>query len=62
MTVEIEYIYFLTGMSRRGDTIYLTSSLGGDITTQELIDCNCILGTKMSGKNIPIKVVMDISL
>ena len=42
--------------------ISLSSSHGGDITTQELIDCHCLPGTRTSGKNIPIKVVVDLPL
>ena len=59
LTVEVEDIYFLTGLSRRGAHISLTSSRGRDVTTQELIDHHCILGTRTSGKKIPIKEVVD---
>ena len=59
LTIEVEDIYFLTGLSRRGAPISLTSSRGGDITTQELINHHCIPGTRTSGKKIPIKAVVD---
>ena len=59
MTIEVEDIYFLTGLSRRGAPISLTGSRGGDITTQELINHHCIPGTRTSGKKIPIKAVVD---
>ena len=59
LTVEVEDVYFLTGLLRRGAPILLTGSQGGDITTQELIDHHCILGMKTSGNKIPIKAVMD---
>ena len=59
LIVEVEDIYFLTGLSGWGDPISLADSHGGDITTQELIDCHYILGTRTSGKKIPIKAVMD---
>ena len=59
LTVEVEDIYFLIGLLRRGVPIYLTGSYGGDITTQELIDRHCIPGTRTSGKKIPIKAVVD---
>ena len=62
MTVEVEDIYFLTGLSRRGSLISLTSSQGGDVATKELIGSHCPPGTKMSGKKIPIKAVMDVPL
>ena len=32
------------------------------MTTQELINCYCVSGTRMSGKNIPIKAVVDDAL
>ena len=62
MTIEVEDIYFLIGLSRLGAPISLTSSHGGDIATQELIDCHCIPGTRTSGKKIPIKAVVDVPL
>ena len=62
LKVEVEDIYFLTGISRWGAPISLTSSHGGDITTQELINHHCIPGTRTSRKKIPIKAVMDGSL
>ena len=61
-TIEVEDIYFLTGLSRRGAPISLTGSCGGDVTTQELIDRHCLLGTRTSGKNIPIKAVVYVPL
>ena len=33
VTVEVEDIYFLTRLSRRGEPISLTGSRGGDVTT-----------------------------
>ena len=59
LIVEVEDIYFLTGLSRWGAPISLTGSRGGDITTQELINHHCIPGTRKSGKKIPTKEVMD---
>ena len=59
LTVKVEDIYFLTGLSRRGASISLNGSCGGNITTQELIDRHCIPGTRTSGKKIPIKAVVD---
>ena len=59
LTVEVEDIYFLTGLSRQGAPISLTGSREGDITTQELIDRHCIPGTRTSQNKIPIKAVRD---
>ena len=57
--VEVEDIYFFTGLSRWGAPISLTGSRGGDITTRELIDRHYVPGTRTSGKKIPIREVMD---
>ena len=59
LKIEVEDIYFLTGLSRWGAPISLISSRGGDITTQELINRHCIPGTRTLGKKIPIKAVVD---
>ena len=59
LTIEVEDIYFLTRLSRWGAPISLKGSQGGDITTQELIHCHCIPGTRTLGKKIPIRAVMD---
>ena len=57
LIVEVEDIYFLTGLSRWGAPISLTGSRGGDITTGELIDRHCVPGTRTLGKKIPIRAV-----
>ena len=62
LAVEVEDIYFLTSLWRRGSPISLTGSHGGDITTKELIDRHCAPGIGKLGKKIPIKAVMDRAL
>ena len=62
LTMEVEYIYLLTGLSRCRAPILLTGPRGGDVTTHELIDRHCFPGTQMCGKKIPIKEVMDFPL
>ena len=62
LTMEVEDIYFLMGLSRQGSHVSLNGSRGGDVTTQEMIHCYCVQGTKMLGKNIPIKAVVDDAL
>ena len=59
LIVEVEDIYFLTGLSRQGTPISLTGSRGGDVTTQNLIDRYYLPGTINSGNKIPIKAVVD---
>ena len=62
LTMEVEDIYFLTGLSRWGVPISLTGSCGGDITTRELINQYYAQGTSTSGKKIPIKAMTDRAL
>ena len=45
LTMEVEDIYFLTGLSRHGETISLIGPRGGDVKTQELIDRHYFSGT-----------------
>ena len=49
LTIEVEDIYFLIGLSKRGAPISLIGSHGGDITTQELINHHFIPRTRTSG-------------
>ena len=55
LIVEVEDIYFLTGLSRWGALVSPTGYRGGDITTQDLINRHCVPVTRTSGKKIPIK-------
>ena len=59
LTIEVEDIYFLIGLSRRGAPISLIGSHWGDVTIEELINRHCIPGTRMFGKKISIKAMMD---
>ena len=62
LTIEVEYIYFLTVLSRWDGPISLTGSRGGDVTTQELINRHFLPSTRTLGKKIPIKEVVNIPL
>ena len=57
--MEVEDIYFLTDISRRGAPISLTGSCVGDITTRELIDRHCVLGMRTLGKSSDRWAPMD---
>ena len=60
--MEVEDIYLLTWISMQGEPISLTGPRRGHVTTQGLINQYCFPGTQMSGKNIPIKDVMEFPL
>ena len=38
LPIEIEDIYFLTGLSRRGSQVVLSGARGGDTSLDDLID------------------------
>ena len=51
LPIEIEDIYFLTGLSRRGRPVVLSEARGGETSLDELIDQYCELGMEpQSGK------------
>ena len=50
LTIEVEDVYFLMGLSRHGSHVSLNGSRGGDVTTQEMINRYCMLGTKILGR------------
>ena len=44
--IEIEDIYFLTGLSMRGSQEVLSGAQGGEGSLDDIIDQHCALGTK----------------
>jgi hypothetical protein len=51
LMIDIEDIYFLTGLSRRGSRVTLTGSRGGGEPMNHYISAHCVPGTqKHSGK------------
>jgi hypothetical protein len=45
LTMYIEDIYFLTGLSRRGSRVTLTGNRGGGEPMNHYISEHCVLGT-----------------
>jgi hypothetical protein len=59
LRLELEDIYFLTGLSKRGAPLILSSPRPSEYSTEDYVDTFCREGTrKVSGK-IPIKNVED---
>ena len=51
LTLDIEDIYFMTGLSRRGSRVTLTSSRGGGEPMDYYVSHHCVSGTeKCNGK------------
>ena len=59
LTIYVEDIYFLTGISRRGSLVSLFSPQGGEMTINGLINEHNVIGSTSQGKKIPIKYIMD---
>ena len=49
LSIDIDDIYFLTGLSRRGRQVVLTSPRGGDASLDDMIDLYRLLGTLSQG-------------
>ena len=45
LTIDIEDIYFLTGLSQRGRPVVLSGARGGESSLDDFIDQYCALGT-----------------
>jgi hypothetical protein len=62
LTPTTENIYFLTGLSRRGDPINLRTFPPGPHNIEELIGLHCEVGTKKVGSQVPIHKINNLSL
>lgn len=62
LTLEIDDIYFLMGLSRRGDHVSLVRKRTRGVSTKALIQSHCIVEVKKSGRNITIVDVTDFPL
>jgi hypothetical protein len=57
-----EDIYFLNGLSRRGDPVNLHTFLPGPHKIEELIGLHCMDGTEKVGSQVPIHKINNLSL
>ena len=63
LTIEVEDIYFITGLSRRGEVVNLRScALGGGLTIDEYIAIYFYLDTEKVGSQIPTKSIQVLGL
>ena len=63
LTIEVEDIYFITGLSRRGEVVNLHShEPGGGLTINEYIFVYCFLDTKKVGSHIPTNSIQVLGL
>jgi len=63
LRIEIKDIYFLTGLSCRGEVVNLKArGVGSAMKIEEYIDAHCVAGTEKVGNQLPIKAIKNISL
>jgi hypothetical protein len=57
-----EDIYFLTGLSRRGEPVNFQTFLVGPSKVSELIDEYCEVGTDHRGSSVPVSRITSLNL
>ena len=62
LPIEIEDIYFLTGLSMRRILVALSRARGGDTSLDDIIDQHCALGTKPQYGKLRIQSIVYIPL
>jgi hypothetical protein len=62
LTLMTEDIYFLTGLSRRGEPVNLRTFPPGPHNIKELIGLHCEAGTEKVGSQVPIHKINNLPL
>ena len=63
LNIEVEEIYFIIGLSRRGEVVKLRShGLGGGLTIDEYIVVYCVPDMKKFGSQIPTNSIQNLRL
>jgi hypothetical protein len=63
LMIEVEDIYFLAGLSRRGEVVNLKSQgVGRGMKIKEYIDSHYIVGTEKVGSQLAIRAINNLSL
>jgi hypothetical protein len=63
LRIEVEDIYFCTGLSCRGEVVNLKSwGTGSGMKIEEYIDAHCVAGTPKVGNQLPIRAINNLSL
>jgi hypothetical protein len=63
LRIQVEDIYFLTGLSRQGEVVNLKSrGAGSGMKIKEYIDAHCVAGTPKVGSQLPIRAINNLSL
>jgi hypothetical protein len=62
LMIDIEDIYFLTGLSHRGSRVTLIGSRGGGEPMSHYINAHCVPGTQKHSGKVAIRDVCDLPL
>ena len=62
LDIEVDDIYFLTGLSLRGESVYFGGQGGGGESVDSYVSDLCVEGTHKQGGKLPIQHVTDIPL
>ena len=62
ITIKLEDVYFITGLSKRGSPIVLTGQWVLPTPVDEYLASHCVLGARLVGGRIAIKDIRDLSL
>ena len=62
LPIEVEDIYFLTGLSMRGSQAVLSRARGGEAFLEDIIDQHCALGIESQFEKLQIKSIVYIPL
>ena len=60
--IEVEDIYFITGLSRRGEPVDLHGKPLGGLTVEDYVHVYCVEGSKKVGTQISIKDLRDLHI
>ena len=52
LPIEVEDIYFMTGLSMRGSPVVLSRARGGEGSLDDIIDQHCSLGTESQSRKL----------
>lgn len=60
--IKVEYIYFITGLSQRGEVVHLTGRTRSSLSIEEYVHIYCPGYPENIGNQIPIKHMYSLSL
>ena len=62
LDIEVDDIYFLTGLSHRGESVYFGGRGGGEESIDSYVSDLCVEGTRKQGGKLPVQHVTNIPL